>query len=73
MGDNPYPFPSDAAEETRLDSVQDMIMILYGAQVLVPIRNLPNTEIVDLGTGSGTIRLFLCKMADLGKADGLLK
>lgn len=73
MGDNPYPFPSDGAEETRLDSVQDMIMILYGTHVLVPIRNLPNTEIVDLGTGSGMFRFSGCRRADFGKADGLLK
>jgi hypothetical protein len=73
MGDNPYPFPSDAAEETRLDSVQDMIMVLYGTHALAPIRNLPNTEILDLGTGSGTIHLSRSQVADLDKVDGLLK
>ena len=53
MTDNPYPFPCDDTESTRLDILHDMLHVLYHADVLAPIQDLPGTRIVDLGTGSG--------------------
>jgi len=52
--DNPYPYPADETEAFRLDALQDMHRILFGKNVFAPIHDLPGTQIVDLGTGSGT-------------------
>ena len=51
--DNPYPFPADEKEGYRLDSLQDTYKILFKKNVLAPIKDLPGTQILDLGTGSG--------------------
>ena len=64
MSDNPYPFPVNDPESTRLDSLHDMIHVLYHHDVLTPIQDLPGTEIVDLGTGSGFICTFPNERSD---------
>jgi len=51
--DSPYPFPADDKETSRLDALQDMNKILFGKNVFAPVEDLPGTQIVDLGTGSG--------------------
>jgi len=38
----------------RLDALHDMQKILLGKNVFAPIADLPGTQVVDLGTGSGT-------------------
>ena len=53
FADNPYPVPADEREGVRLDSWHDISQVLYHKNVLAPIKDLPLTQIVDLGTGSG--------------------
>jgi len=53
FADNPYPYPADESESTRLDAFHDVFKTLYGKNVLTPIKNLIGTRFLDLGTGSG--------------------
>jgi hypothetical protein len=50
--DNPYYYPADEEEAVRLDALQVVVRKLYGRNVLVPLSE--PTQIIDLGTGSGT-------------------
>jgi hypothetical protein len=55
LTDNPYFFPSDDREAARLDTMHDIFRLLFnGKNVLVPIKDVPGTKILDLGAGSGS-------------------
>src|ERR1700743_3373521 len=53
---NPYPYPADEQESSRLDAMHHSTRVLFRKNVLAPIEDLPKTQIVDLGTGSGIPR-----------------
>jgi len=64
--DSPYPFPADEKETSRLDALQDTHKVLFGKNVFAPIEDLPGTEIVDLGTGSGRNPVFKADGREMG-------
>lgn len=70
LADNPYPYPSDELEAHRLDRMNDIFVLLYGSNVLVPISNTPVTQILDLGTGSGLSVQNVSDKREMGNPSG---
>ena len=52
MPNNLYPYPCDDDEKIRLDTLQNVVRMANGGNIIAPISK-KSTLILDLGTGSG--------------------